>query len=357
MPGVLGRVWVAGLGRQTIFNVEDYIDRFINYLKYERLASPYTLKNYRSDLEQFFDFIYEGLGVKPKRSDPESNQPLIDHNLSQLAVLHKIDNVLIRKFLSSLYENNCQKSSIARKLASVRSFFKYLCREEVIRQNPTKLVSTPRQRRKIPAHLGLDETVRLITAPDDSDVLGARDRAILELLYATGVRVGELVSLNLEDINFQESLIQVMGKGNKQRLVPFGSKANEALQTYLAVRNQLLNRKTENTELGPHQGSPLFLNFRGGRLTARSVGRMVERYTMQARDPSDPTGTVATQGRPHPHTLRHSFATHLLNAGADLRSIQELLGHESLSTTQKYTHVSTEHLMSVYKKAHPKAKK
>ena len=243
--------------------------------------------------------------------------------------------------MATLYEKKKKKSSIHRKVATLRTFFRFLCREEILDNNPAMLVSSPRVDRKLPNHLSIEQMVRFIETPETETVLGKRDRAILELLYASGLRVSELVGLNLLDIDFANQTLRVKGKGRKERMVPFGNHAKAALEIYLGVRGELL------IEADPDDRDPLavFMNYQGTRITTRSVGRMLDKYCKECAD------------IPHvsPHALRHSFATHLLDAGADLRTIQELLGHVRLSTTQQYTHVSTDRLMEVYDKAHPKA--
>ncbi|HLG17442.1 MAG TPA: tyrosine recombinase XerC [Blastocatellia bacterium] len=306
--------------------MQEYIDRFHDFLKYERNVSEHTLRSYMSDLQQFYDHLCP--------PDGDGNRPFID--------VHQIDHITIREWLSELYQQNKKKSSIARKLASLRTFFKFLCREQVLEMNPAKLVSSPRQDQRLPTVISIDEVFHLIETPDTGTLLGKRDRAILELLYATGVRVAELAGINLDDIDFKHESILVRGKGRKERIVPFGSKAKEALGDYLGVRDELLTEAPE-TRRDP---AALFLNYQGTRITTRSIGRMVDKRVKECALLHDVS----------PHSLRHSFATHLLSAGADLRAIQELLGHASLATTQVYTQVSMEKMMEVYDKAHPKAK-
>jgi integrase/recombinase XerC len=305
--------------------MQQYIDEFMQHLKYERNLSEHTLRNYASDLEQFYDHI-----APPDR---EGNRRHVD--------IRAIDNLTIREFMASLYEKQKKKSSIHRKIAALRTFFRFLCREGVLEVNPASLVASPRVERKLPNHLTIEQAIRFIEAPDLDTVLGKRDRAILELLYASGVRVSELVNLNLNDIDFAHQTVRVKGKGRKERVVPFGDHALRALQMYLEVRGELL------VEAEPDKIDPLavFMNYQGTRITTRSVGRMIDKYIKICADIHHIS----------PHSLRHSFATHLLDAGADLRTIQELLGHVRLSTTQQYTHVSTDRLMEVYDKAHPKA--
>ncbi len=292
------------------------IDAFLEDLKHRRGLSAHTVKNYGSDLVQFAEFIDESLGIER---------------------LDDIDVLAIRAFLAELHQQGIARASIARKLASIRTFFRYLTREGKIEQNPARLVSTPRLDHKIPPRMEQSEVERLLDCPDGTSQLGRRDSAMLELLYATGLRVGELVALDLSRLDRDSKLVRVLGKGGKERIVPFGEVAAEAIELYLHDRLELV-RRGRGTDA-------LFLNARGGRLTARSVRRLLERYLRDA----------ALKSSLSPHSLRHAFATHLLERGCDLRSIQELLGHQSLSTTQKYTNLSTQRLLDVYGKTHPKA--
>lgn len=305
--------------------MQQYIDRFSDYLKYQRNASAHTLRNYVSDLDQFHDYLC------PK--DAGGNRPDID--------IREVDHITIREYMAKLYQGHRKKSSIARKLATLRTFFKFLCREQVLEVNPARLVSSPRLERRLPKVISIDEVVDFIETPDTDTVLGKRDKAIIELLYATGCRVSEIAGMNLDDIDFKHGMIRVRGKGRKERFVPFGSKAKEALAAYFEERPALL------TGAPNHKRDPkvVFLNYQGTRITTRSIGRLIEKYVKQC----------ALNQNISPHSLRHSVATHLLSAGADLRAIQELLGHARLSTTQIYTHVSIEQLMQVYDKAHPRA--
>lgn len=305
--------------------MQNYIDDFLNHLKYERNVSDHTLRNYRIDLDQFHDHIAP--------ADAEGNRRNVD--------LHSIDNLTIRDFMATLYDHKKKKSSIHRKVAALRTFFRYLCREGILDANPAMLVSSPRVERKLPNHLSVEQMIRFIETPDLETVLGKRDRAILELLYASGVRVSELVGLNMTDIDFANETLRVKGKGRKERIVPFGGHARKALELYLSVRGELLIE----ADLEKADPKAVFLNYQGTRITTRSVGRMIDKYCKICSDVHHVS----------PHALRHSFATHLLDAGADLRVIQELLGHARLSTTQQYTHVSTDKLMEVYDRAHPKA--
>jgi integrase/recombinase XerC len=307
--------------------VHDLLDQFLEHLQYERNVSEHTLRNYTSDLEQFFDYL------APQRPKSGTKRSLPD--------IKEIDHITIREWLSTLHTSQKRKSSIARKLAALRTFFQFLVREGVIETNPAKLVATPRLEKKLPRHLSIEEAIRFIETPDTETDLGKRDRAMLELLYATGVRVSELTKLNVGDLDLRQKLIRVMGKRRKERIVPFGDPALECLQNYLNVRERFLAQ----APISLRDENALFLNYQGTRITTRSVGRMVEKYIR----------ICAGLHNISPHALRHSFATHLLDSGADLRDIQELLGHARLSTTQIYTHVSMEKLIEVYDKAHPKA--
>ena len=313
----------------------DHLTQFLDHLRYERNVSAHTLRNYESDLAQFFNFLTP---AKPETADkPGSKQrsPQNEPNLEQ------IDHLTIREWLAALHSDHKKKASIARKLAALRTFFQFLVREEVIESNPAKLVATPRKEKKLPVHLSIEDAVRFIETPDADTDFGKRDRAILELLYATGIRVAELVNINLRDIDFKNKLLRVFGKRRKERIVPFGDPAANALQEYLSVREKFLM----NAPVTKRDAQPLILNYQGTRMTTRSVGRLVEKYIRLCAGIHDIS----------PHALRHSFATHLLDSGADLRDIQELLGHARLSTTQIYTHVSMEKLIEVYDKTHPKA--
>lgn len=305
--------------------MQEYIDRFVAHLKYERNASAHTVRNYLSDLEQFYDHLCP--------PDEAGNRAAID--------IAQIDHITIRDYMAGLYAKNCKKSSVARKLAALRTFFKFLCREQVLGRNPARLVSSPRLEKRLPKALPVEDVIKFIETPDTSTPLGIRDRAILELLYATGMRVAELTGLNLGDVDYKNECVLVRGKGRKERFVPFGSKAKEALEAYLPVRSEILNKRPDEER----HAKALFLNYQGTRISTRSVARMIDKYVLECAMAHDVS----------PHSLRHSFATHLLSAGADLRAIQEMLGHARLSSTQIYTQVSIEKLMEVYDKAHPKA--
>ncbi len=305
--------------------MKESVDKFIQYLLAEKNASEHTVRNYLSDLNQFSDFI--------RHFQPDSTPS------SEELKPEKIDPAAIKSFLEELYRKN-KKSSIARKLASLRSFFRFLVRENIIKQNPAEIVATPRQEKPLPRFLSVDEIFALLEIPDQSTALGRRDKAILEFLYASGVRVSELVGLNLSSLDLDLGIARVLGKGRKERIVLLGSKAIAALRSWLEIRESL-----QGPEVAEDDQKAVFLNNRGRRLSTRSVARTVDKYIVRC----------ALLRKISPHSLRHTFATHLLDAGADLRGIQELLGHVSLSTTQKYTHLSLDHLMEVYDKAHPRA--
>jgi integrase/recombinase XerC len=301
--------------------MRNQIDQFIKYLALEKGASEHTFRGYLNDLSHFEGFILSS-GLYPI-----SDRGEVD--------VSRVDRDIIRIYLRALFRSN-KRSSIARKLASIRSFFQYLVREGIVSKNPAKGVATPKIEKYIPTTLTIDEMFRLLDAPDTSNPLGLRDRAILELLYSSGVRVGELTQLNCVDVDWELGIIKVLGKGKKERIVPIGSKAIEAMKDSLQRRG---------LSLGNGGKCPLFINTQGGRLTDRSVRRIVEKYAQKS----------GLRRSISPHALRHTFATHLLDAGADLRDIQELLGHVSLSTTQKYTHVSMDGLMDIYDRAHPRS--
>ncbi len=302
--------------------LNDHLNQFLQHLKYERNVSPHTLRNYASDLEQFRVHLFS----VEKRDD----MPVAE-----------IDRLTIREWMSGLHADH-KKTSVARKLASLRTFFQFLIREGKLESNPAKQVATPKIERKLPNHLSMEDAVRFIETPDVNTDLGRRDRAILEFLYATGIRVGELTNINIPDIDFRERMVRVTGKRKKQRIVPFGDPAAQAVLLYMdATRGTFL----VNCPEGARDSQALFLNYQGTRITTRSVGRMIDKYIKLCADIHDIS----------PHSLRHTFATHLLDSGADLRDIQELLGHARLSTTQIYTQVSMEKMIEVYDKAHPKA--
>jgi integrase/recombinase XerC len=297
------------------------VNRFLDYLRDQRHASPETVRAYESDLVQFGAFLEEEHGAGPAPG-PEA-----------------IDALAVRAFVAHLSRGGLAKTSVARKLSTVRSFLRHGVREGRIETSPAAGVPTPKLPRHLPRDLTVDEMFNLLDRIQGTDPVSLRDRAILEFLYATGVRVGELVRLALGDLDLGSRMVRVRGKGGKERVVPFGRQAERALGTWLAASAALRERGKEP--------EALFLNLRGGRLTDRSVRRILDRRLLEA----------AILAKVSPHALRHSFATHLLGAGADLRAIQELLGHASLSTTQRYTHVTTEGLMQVYDRAHPRARR
>jgi len=295
----------------------EQLREFLDYIRLNRNASAHTVAAYESDLSQFIAFAGQQRGTR-----------------AALEPKH-LDLQLIRGFLADLYRQGQARASVARKVSALRTFVRYLRREGWIDSDPAALAVAPKREQKVPAHLSVDEMSTLLDAPDASTPLGRRDRAILELFYASGIRLSELVALDLEDVDLAGRMVRVMGKGRKERIVPFNPKAAAALKAWLRDRVALTRRDA------------LFVNARGGRLTGRSVQRLVARYV----------SSCSTRFGISPHALRHSFATHLLQAGADLRAIQELLGHVRLSTTQRYTHVNVAQLLDVYRKAHPRARK
>ena len=306
--------------------MENAIRDFGTHIEVERNLSPHTKRNYLSDLRQFQDFLLSNnISVKKKVND---------------RLVH-IDQMTIRAFLAYLYRQKVKKVTISRKIASLRAFFKYLLREGRVKNNPAEMVQLPKIDKYLPTFLSVDEVFSLVDTEFKSDVFGLRDKAIIELCYSSGIRVGELAGLNVDDIDWTSSLAKIRGKGKKERIVPVGGPALEALKNYIKKRNELRKRN-----LVTDIEDPLFLNRFGTRITTRSVGRLLDKYVLLS-------GINRKIG---PHSLRHTFATHLMDEGADMRVIQELLGHESLSTTQKYTSVSVSKLLEVYDNAHPKAK-
>ena len=303
----------------------DLIKNFIDSLKSQKGYSDHTIRNYRIDLKQFLGFLVE----KKKSAGTGETSP----------ELETIDFMVIREYLGNLY-GHYKRTTIARKLSAVRSFFYFLEQKGLGFGNPAADISTPKQGKYIPAYLPVDDMFRLLEGPDREKPLGLRDLALLEVLYSCGIRVSELVGLNISSIDFEQRLVTVLGKGNKERIIPIGRKALTAVRKYMEA-TLTLREKTR----GDSQDGPLFLNFRGGRLTSRSIGRIIKQYGREC--------CLTTEISPH--ALRHTFATHLLDGGADMRSVQELLGHVSLSTTQKYTHVTLDRLMEVYDKAHPRS--
>ncbi|MBI5755948.1 MAG: tyrosine recombinase XerC [Nitrospirae bacterium] len=329
---------------------------FLRYISTEKNLSVHTVRNYLSDLLQFVEYL----------------KSVLEKDSLSIEDFHNIDHLMIRAFLAKLCNKGLNKSSVARKISAIRTFFNYLCRESGGVNNPGKMVSTPRRARNLPRFLSVDEADRLLNAPSGVDVMTLRDRAMLETFYSAGIRIGEIVAVNIEDLNFMDGLLRVKGKGRKERIVPIGSKAVAAIREYLealmlAGKNEnqtchpdpetssgvsgskeILNQVQNDREavFSSEKGIPLFLNRFGMRITTRSVHRIVGKYKK-----------LSGLWDMTPHSIRHSFATHMLEGGADLRSVQEMLGHTSLSTTQRYTHVSMDKLMEVYDKAHPRGKK
>jgi integrase/recombinase XerC len=306
--------------------VRNLIERYLEHLVDERNVSAHTARAYRADLERFLEFLAgEFLNRAPKDVRPKD-----------------VDALAVRSFLAALSRAEVGRRSQGRALSAVRGLLRFACREGIREDNPAAGVRMPKFARPLPRHLRPGEVEALLEAPQGAAPLALRDRAFLEVLYATGLRVGELVSLDWDDIDLQGRVLRVLGKGGKERMVPFGRPAAAALRRWLTAWGEV--RRTETAE-GPG-GEPVFVNHRGGRLTDRSVRRLLDRYVAAA----------ALAAGVHPHTLRHTFATHLLEGGADLRAIQELLGHSSLSTTQRYTHLEVERLLAVYRDGHPRAR-
>jgi integrase/recombinase XerC len=305
------------------------LESFMDFLSTEKGYSEHTCRAYAHDLEDFISYFMNNraLSITYEEDDKET-----DHEIN----VENIGNLIIRGYLGQLHKQEMKKTSIARKLSSIRSFFKFLEKYGVISDNPTESVLTPKQEKPIPKYLSVDDMFRLLDSVKTGDMTGKRNRAILETLYSTGIRVSELVGLNFSDINFSGKTIRVTGKGNKERIVPIGATALAAIQDYREGLHQ--------ARIAANQRSPLFLNKNKGRLTARSVARILDTAARKA-------GLAVPVA---PHDLRHSFATHMLDAGLDLRMVQELLGHKQLSTTQRYTHVSIDKLMAAYDQAHPR---
>ncbi|HDZ77439.1 MAG TPA: tyrosine recombinase XerC [Candidatus Omnitrophica bacterium] len=293
--------------------MQRYIDKFVRYLEIEKNASVYTILNYKSDLEEFARFL---------RGPDKTVSPI---------ALEKIDYLTLRKFLAALKQRNVKPRTVSRKISCLRTFFKFFLREGHLKENPALLISTPKVDKHLPNFLTEAEVTRLIELPSKDTVSGLRDRAIFETLYSTGMRIGELVALSDDSIDYISGVTKVRGKGKKERLVPIGDKAITAIRRYLSKR--------------PHKTRSLFLNNRGKRITDRGVRVILDKYLQK----------MCEKRNISPHTFRHSFATHLLNRGADLRSVQELLGHANLSTTQVYTHLTTDRLKAIYDKAHSRA--
>ena len=318
-------------------NFSPLVRQFLDYLRLEKHFSDYTVKSYGADLIQFGQFLTGEIGHV--NADPPLNVvfPETPQSLDEKQV--KAEPLQVREFLAYLYAQNYTKSTTARKLATLRSFYKFLIRRNLVSVNPLSTIRTPKQEKRLPKCLDLEQVQKLLDAPGDADLLAARDKAMLEVLYSSGIRVSELVELEMADLDLTEGVLRVKGKGRKDRLTPIGSQAIKAVQRYFELR-------ATDTKSQQNGGSiRVFLNKHGEPLSTRSVRRKLDKYLVQAGlDPGI-----------SPHTLRHSFATHLLNNGADLRSVQELLGHQSLSTTQIYTHLTTSRMKEVYDSAHPRA--
>ncbi len=361
------------------------IGQFVNYLRYERHFSPYTARCYGADLRQYVEFLTdadpgpvqqadvpaqdiavpasppthnEQANAGERSSDPSpdtaadqpmdgagaggpqaGDRPVIDNGITQAGPM------TIRRFLTHLDGFGYSAATVARKIATLRSFYKWMHRRGIVESNPMVLIRTPKQMKRLPKAISIEQIDKLLSMPDDRDTLGARDRAILETLYSTGVRVSELIGLNRSDLNMADQTLLIRGKGKKERIVPLGSHAAAAIRHYLTLLEPDPRFAALRQASASDPNLPLFVNKTGGRLSSRSVRRKLDKYLIAAGlDPSI-----------SPHTLRHSFATHLLENGADLRSVQELLGHQSLSTTQIYTHLSTMRLRAGYEEAHPRA--
>jgi integrase/recombinase XerC len=331
--------------------MRDHLKAFLAYLKLNRHVSPHTVRAYESDVTQYLAWIASETGKKMSQLGPDD-----------------LDMTSVRSHVGELNKAGKARSTVARKLSGLRTFVKYLRREEIIEHDPTAMAVAPKRDQTIPVHLSEPEIARLIESPNSGDPLGRRDRAILELFYASGLRLSELVAIDLEDLNLNERMVRVMGKGGKERLVPFNQSTLTAIKAWMSDRATILvsrqpseaarppeKRRAGGRVVSPKRPKaakadlrdPLFINYRGTRLTGRSVDRLLRRYVAQC----------STRMGISPHALRHSFATHLLQRGADLRAIQELLGHARLSTTQRYTHVNAAQLIDVYRKSHPRAAK
>jgi integrase/recombinase XerC len=318
----------------------EHLKEFLRFLALNRNVSAHTVRAYDSDLTQFLGHVAAEADLKRRDLSPDV-----------------LDRTAIRSFLAHLHAEGQSRSTAARKLAAIRTFLHYLRREGVIDADPGALIATPRREVRIPAHLSEGEMSKMLDAPDDDEPLGRRDHAILELFYASGLRLSELAGLDLDDVNLSGRMVRVLGKGGKQRLVPFNTASAKAIRAWLQDRERLVRygvadprvpgsrARDQRRSSARARREPLFVNYRGGRLTVRSIDRLVRKYA-----------TVTERDGVSPHALRHSFATHLLQRGADLRTIQELLGHSRLSTTQRYTHVNAAQLLDVYRKAHPRAK-
>jgi integrase/recombinase XerC len=318
--------------------MRDHLKAFLQYLKLNRHLSPHTVRAYENDVTQYLAFVAGKTGKKMSELEPS------DLEMSSA-----------RAHLAGLNSAGKARSSVARKLSALKTFVRYLRREEVIEHDPTAMAVAPKRDQTIPVFLSEAEMTRLIETPNTADPLGRRDRAILELFYASGLRLSELVAVDLEDVNMSGRMVRVMGKGRKERLLPFNQSAAAALRAWMKDRAAMLAGRPPKAAVAPKRPKgakadpsrdPLFINYRGTRLTDRSVDRLLRKHVAQC----------STRMGISPHALRHSFATHLLQRGADLRAIQELLGHAALSTTQRYTHVNAAQLIDVYRKSHPRAR-
>lgn len=322
------------------------VERFLNYLDSERNFSAHTVRCYYADLVQYCGFLAVRDNIAVGGFSSGAEMITVEHlpGPDELPVETLEELILatgpmdIRAYLAIMRNSEYSKATIARKLAALRSFYKFLVRSGYIEASPVAVVRTPRQDKRLPKCLDIEQVEALLTAPDEESLLGSRDRAILETIYSAGLRISELVAMNIEDLDEFSGIVRIRGKGKKERLSPLGSKAIDAIYAWLAKRR---------ASFGPARQGALFINFRSRRISDRSIRRNLQKYLLIAGIPSDIS----------PHTLRHSFATHMLNAGADLRSVQELLGHESLSTTQIYTHLTTRRLKELYDRAHPMAQK
>jgi len=302
--------------------MKKFIASFIEYIKSEKGYSPHTIRNYESDLRQFSDFIAGKRGMNG--DEPE---------------IGIVDYMIIREYIGGLFYK-CSRTTIARKLSTLKSFFRYLELRGFSLKNPAAEISTPKLEKHIPVYLSVDEIFALLNQPDIEKGLGLRDLAVIELLYSSGIRVSELVFLDIEKLDLESRLVKVLGKGRKERIIPVGKKAVAVIRDYLKNTEKIRKKKGYSARNGP-----LFLNYRGERISSRSINRIIKKHSRESGIMTDIS----------PHSIRHTFATHLLDGGADLRSIQEFLGHVSLSTTQKYTHVSIDRLMEVYDKSHPRS--
>ncbi len=323
---------------------QELFDEFLNYLRYERHFSPHTAKCYSADLKQYAGFLSSLAGGSEPAQESGGFTPgqaartaVLSPPTTEISVLETTDDQ-IRGFLSFLHAQDYSKSTTARKLATLRSFYKFCLRRSYLTENPVASIRTPKLEKRLPKFLELEDIQKLFDTPDVNTLLGARDRAMLETIYSTGIRVSELVELNLVDIDFEGECLRVRGKGRRERVAPISPTALRAIRRYLDMR-------AADSRSSSFDPNALYVNKHGQRLSTRSVRRKLDKYLMEAGlDPSI-----------SPHTLRHSFATHLLNNGADLRSVQQLLGHQSLSTTQIYTHVTTDRMKKVYDESHPRS--